>query len=296
VNAAAPEPGRSELTRGALLVLTAAVLWSSSGLFIKVLTLHAVALTGLRALMAALTLAPWVRWRAVRLDRTLAVLTLAHAATTLLFVTSTRWTTAANAIALMSTAPGWVFLLGGLAARRFEVPLLWPLGLIGAGIAAMLAEPTQGTSLQGNLLGLAAGFTFAVVQMCFKRINQPAVGVVVLSNLGTALVCVALAPHAFRLAEIPPWEWAGLVFLGAFQIGVPFLCFTAGLRRITVHQASVLVLVEPLLNPLWVYLVLRELPSAYGFAGYALIFAGIVTDFLLRLWLPSLQPRPGGAA
>lgn len=290
MSAAARGAGLSEQARGVLLVLAAAMLWSSSGLFIKLLTVHSFALTGLRSGFAALTLAPFVRWRALRLDGALLVLAVAFGLTQLFFVLATRWTTAANAIALQSTAPAWVFAIGVAATRRVETPLLLPLSLIGAGIAAILAEPAHGTTLQGNLLGLASGLTFAVTQISFKRMNQPAVGTVTLANAGVAVACALAVPDAFRLGALPPWEWAVLVYLGAIQIGLALLFFTAGVRRITVHQASILSLLEPLLNPVWVYLVLGELPSAYGFTGYALILGGIVTDFWLRLWLPSLQP------
>ncbi|MCH9046858.1 MAG: DMT family transporter [SAR324 cluster bacterium] len=281
-------------TGGILLVLAAAVLWSTSGIFIKVLTLSAFALTGLRAAIAFLALLPFVRLRAVRLDGTLAVLVSAFAATNLLFVVATRWTTAANAIALMSTAPAWVFLFGCLVARRVRLLPLFPLALVLSGIAAMLSEPSEGTSLQGNVLGLVAGITFAVTLIALSRINQPPVGAVALCNLGTAAGCLVLQPGAFRLAFIPGWEWLILVYLGTMQIGLAFLSFTIGMQRITVAQASVLVLLEPLLNPVWVYLAIGELPSGYGFSGYGLILSGILADQWLRLRLPGVQ-RPGGS-
>jgi drug/metabolite transporter (DMT)-like permease len=280
---------------GILLVLSAATLWSSSGLFVKLLTVNPLALTGLRSALATASLLPFVRLRALRVDGTLLVLMLAFGLTQIGFVTATRWTTAANAIALQSTAPAWVFLLSSLASRRLQTPLLLPLALIIAGIAVILAEPTHGTSLFGNLLGLACGLAFAVTQLAFRRVNQPVVGAVMLSNLGSAVVIPLLAPGAFRLAEIAPWEWAALLYLGAIQIGLANLCFMAGVRRVTSSQASILVLLEPLLNPLWVYLVLGELPSSYGFAGYLLILAGIGVDFWLRLTLPSLLHPPGSA-
>ncbi|HKI98480.1 MAG TPA: DMT family transporter [bacterium] len=296
VVARGPADEAREQALGIGLVLLAALLWSSSGLFIKLLHVNPLALTGLRSGLATLSLLPFVRYRALRLDGTMLVLMVAFSLTQAFFVTATRWTTAANAIALQATAPAWVFLLGWLATRRVQAPLLLPMALIVGGIAAMLAEPAHGTSLQGNLLGLASGLTFAVSLICFKRVNQPAVGTVALANLASALGMVALFPGAFRLGGIAGWEWGVLVYLGAIQIGLALLCFTAGVRRITVSQASVLTLLEPLLNPVWVFLVIGELPSAYGFTGYALILAGIVADFWLRLSLPSLQRVPGAGS
>jgi drug/metabolite transporter (DMT)-like permease len=300
VSAAAPARpgGGSPQGVGIALVLAAAVLWSTSGLFIKLLTVNPLALTGLRSAIAALALAPFVRYRALRVDGTMLLLMVVFSCTQLFFITATRWTTAANAIALQATAPAWVFALGWLATRRAPLPLLGPLALIGAGIAAMLAEPAHGTSLQGNLLGLGCGFTFAATQVTFKSIDQPVVGTVALANAACALGIAVFAPGSYAVGDLAAWQWVSLVYLGAIQIGLANLCFMAGVRRITVAQASVLSLLEPLLNPLWVFLVLGEHPSAYGFAGFALILLGIGVDFWLRLTLPALQAahraRPGG--
>ena len=86
-----------------------------------------------------------------------------------------------------------------------------------------------------------------------------------------------------------------LLLLHSFRyIGLAFLIFTMGMQRITVAQASILVLLEPLLNPVWVYLAIGELPSGYGFSGYGLILSGILADQWLRLRLPGVQ-RPGGS-
>ena len=275
-----------ETAVGIALVLFAASLWSTSGMFVKVLTVESFTFIGLRAGLAFLALAPLIRPSALRFDWNLLLLIVAFSATQICFVFATRWTTAANAIALQSTAPVWVFIFGCLAARRVQPLLLWPILLILGGIAAMLSEPSAGTSLQGNMLALLAGFTFALTQMAFKRIGQPAAGVVALSNLCLSAATVAVRPGAFLLSAIPLWEWVSLVYLGAVQIGLGMVCFIAGLRRITVGQASILTLIEPLLNPVWVFLVIGEVPSVYGFAGFALIMAGLLADLWVRLWLP----------
>lgn len=276
---AAADPRTRNAGRG--LVLLAAALWSTSGLFIKIMTLGPVPITGLRSAVAALAMAPFVRRRGLQWEPALLVLALAYTWTQLGFVAATKWTTAANAIALQSTAPAWVFLFGCLVARQVPWRLLPPVLLVLAGIAAMLAEPVSGTSMLGNLLGLSTGLTFAVVQVTFSRLRTPAVAAIGFSNLVAALVCVAVQPAAF-LAPIPAGEWAALVYLGCFQLALPFLCFTSGVRRIPVTQASLLSVLEPLLNPIWVFWVVGEVPSAYGFAGAACILAGIVLDVIVR--------------
>lgn len=279
---------------GMALVLTAGVLWSSSGLFVKILTLHGFALIGIRGTLAFLALLPFSNPRRMRLDRNLLLLTVAFCATQICFVFATRWTTAANAIALQSAAPAWVFLIGCARTRRVEPPLLIPIAMIVAGIVVILAEPVQGASFHGNLLAFGAGFAFAITLISFKRVNQPAIGAVALANLGTAIACFLVQPSVFQLSLIPAWEWASLVFLGAIQIGLGMVCFTHGVQRISVGQASVLTLVEPLLNPVWVFLLIGELPSGFGFAGFALILAGILTDLWLRFTFPRLRISESG--
>ncbi len=277
---------------GIVLVLAAALLWSTSGIFIKVLTVHSFALTGLRSGLAFVSLLPFLPRERIRLERPLITLVLAFSATQLTFVIATRWTTAANAIALQSTAPAWVFLFTWLATRRLHLPLAVPIVLILGGIAAMMSEPAHGTTLQGNVLGAVSGVSFALTQMSFQRVRVPVVTAVALANLGSAVTCVLLQPRAFALGAIPAWEWTVLVYLGAVQTALAFLCFTTGVRRITVGQASILTLAEPVLNPVWVFLAIGEIPSAYGFTGAGLILSGILADLWLRLRRPGLVMGP----
>jgi drug/metabolite transporter (DMT)-like permease len=272
-----------------LMVLAAATLWSTSGLFIKVLAVPAVPVAGLRSLVAGLTLLPFVRPRGLRVDWFLPGLVLAYLVTNLGFVVATRWTTASNAIALQSTAPAWVFLFTCIAARRVPIPLLFPIGVVLTGIGVILAEPALGTSRAGNLMGLGTGLGFGLAQLFFARTRQSPAAMVCLANLGTALSCWLIQPGAFRLGEIALRDWVILAYLGAGQVALGFMLFAGALRLISVTQASILSLLEPLLNPVWVYLVVGEHPSAYGFAGGGLILLGIVLDVSLR---PRVARRP----
>ena len=157
---------------------------------------------------------------------------------------------------------------------------------MGSGVAPMVPERSAGDGLHGIRRARFGGLTCAVTHMTFTGLGQPAAGVIALRNLCLAAACVAVRPGAFLLAAIPVWEWVSLVYLGAIQIGLGMVCFIAGLRRIPVGQASILILIEPLLNPLWVFLVIGEIPSRYGFAGFALILAGLLADLWVRLRLP----------
>ncbi|MBI3991763.1 MAG: DMT family transporter [Candidatus Lambdaproteobacteria bacterium] len=269
-------------TAGMLLVLGAAVLWSSNGMFIKLLTVGPLTVTGLRALVAGLVLAPTIRARHFRNGWPLAVVLVSYAVLVLCFVTATKWTTAANAIAIQSTSPGWVFLFTALAERKLAARLVPPQLAILAGIGIFLLEPAHGTSFHGNLVALVAGVTFAVFTMAYARLRHPGIGIISLCNLLTFGALWAIRPQAFPFAQIVPTDWLMLLYLGSVQVGLAFCLFTQAMLRIPPTQVAVLCLLEPLLNPVWVYLAVGEAPSTYGYTGAVAVLCGIVWDSLLR--------------
>lgn len=273
------EPG----TAGVMLGLAAPVLWSSSGMFIKILPLQPIPLAGLRAALAALAFLPLQRPFRLRPEGDLIILAISYCVMNLTFVMATKWTTAANAIALQSAAPIWIFLVSCLTARR----MLWrsapPLALVAAGLTVILFEPAVGSSLLGNLLGVVSGVAFAATAIFYSRVRRPAAEVMFLINAFTALTLFLVRPDAFHPAQIGWEDWLSLAYLGAIQTGLGHYCYYGALQRITPSQASILALLEPLLNPIWVYLAVSEIPSPHGFTGAGLVLLGIAADSWQRL-------------
>jgi drug/metabolite transporter (DMT)-like permease len=106
-----------------------------------------------------------------------------------------------------------------------------------------------------------------------------------------------LQPSAFRFGEYALSDWLSLAYLGGIQVGLAYICFYAALKRISTTQAAILTLLEPVLNPVWVFLAVGELPSSYGFAGAGLIISGVLVDAWLRRPrrgpVPARPPRSG---
>ncbi len=281
---------------GLLLALAAPVFWSTSGLFIKVLAIEPLPLAGLRCFMAGAVFAPFVRGWRVRPGLELVLLFAVYTALSFAFVTATRWTTAANAIALQSTAPAWVFLVSCLMARAVPWRFTAPIGIILGGVVIILMEPTEGTSFQGNLLGSFCGIAVAMVTILFARMRRPVLEVVAKINLAAALLLFLLDPSSFRFTEYTPGEWVSLVYLGTIQIGFGFICFHGALKRLNTTHVAVLTLLEPLLNPVWVFLAIGEVPSRFGLAGGGLIITGVFVDALLRHMDARAARRAGRSA
>lgn len=251
-------------------------------MFIKLITVGPITVTGLRALTAGIALAPTIRLKQFNNGWPLVFALLSYPVMVVCFVTATRWTTAANAIAIQSTYPAWVFIFTCVASRRLPWGLLAPQILILAGILVFLLEPVDGTSMQGNLLASVTGVAFAVFAFAYARLKNPGVGVIGICNFLTFGVLWVLQPEAFPVTRISGADWAMLVYLGTIQMALAFYLFTLAMTRITVTQVAVVSLLEPLLSPVWVYLAIGEVPSAFWFGGGSLIFIGILGDTILR--------------
>ncbi len=272
----------AEMTRGVALVALAALLWSSSGLFIKVLPLGALQIAFARSLVAALTIAAVVRFRGgqpfPRPDTLAFGCALAYAALLILFVAATKLTTAANAIFLQFSAPIYLVFLEPWVTRRplqrrdlvavlvcFSAMGLFFVGRLGAG------------TLAGNLLGVASGVCLALFSLTLKlqKSSHPKADPVTAIILGNLLVALICAPLALRDFHPSPSQLGILLYLGVFQIGIAYLFFSAGMKRLSATVAVVTGTLEAVLNPVWVFLGIGERPSAWALVGGLVILGTI---------------------
>lgn len=281
----------ADTTRGAALVALAALLWSSSGLFIKVLPLGALQIACARSLVAALTIAAVVAFRGGRPFPRPDLLSLACAASyagvLVFFVAATKLTTAANAIFLQFSAPIYlVFLEPWVTGRTLQHRDLLAVGLCLGAMGLFFVGRLGAGTLLGNGLGMVSGLCLALFSLTLKlqRHRRPGtdpIGAIILGNLLVAALCAPLALRGFH----PTLPQAGiLVYLGVFQIGIAYLLFNAGMRHLSATAAVVTGTLEAVLNPVWVFLGIGERPSPWALAGGLLILATIG-------WY-NLPPRP----
>lgn len=277
-----PEPAR----RARLQVLGAAALFSTGGVAIKATGLDGIRggleVASLRSGIAALALAlAYPPARRAWTRRTWAV-GAAYALTVVLFVLANKQTTSANAIFLQSTAPLYVLLAGVVVLReRARRPDVMLMLVLAAGLALFVASPAEAVATAprpavGNVLALASGVTWAATLLGLRGMGRGeggvggAAGATVAGNL---LAFAACLPFALPLAA-GPGDWALITYLGVVQIALAYLLLTAGLRHVAAFEVSLLLLVEPALNPVWSLLAHGEVPGALAIAGGVLIIAG----------------------
>jgi len=213
-----------------------------------------------------------------------------YAATMILFVQANKLTTAANTIFLQSTAPLHILLLSPWLlkepVRRRDLAFLGALG-VGLGLIFLGAQPALITAPRpflGNVLAAISGLSMALTIMGLRwvaRSGEASTGspasAVVSGNIIAFLVCL---PWALPVSSSRIEDWLVLGYLGSFQVGLAYCLVTAALRRVPALEASLLLMLEPVLNPIWVLLVHRERPSGWTLAGGALILAATA----VRTW------------
>jgi drug/metabolite transporter (DMT)-like permease len=268
-----------EVKAAGLLLLTA-LLWSFGGVLIKSVDWNPMAIAGMRSALSIPVLVVAFRGWRIRWAGTHLVGALFYAATVIMFVVSNRMTTAANAILLQYTAPVYVAIAGawllGERARWFDWAAI--AAAIG-GMALFFLDDLSFESFRGSVISLVNGVTFAfLIVMMRKQKDRSPEGSVILGNILTALVCL---PFMFR--RMPgAASWVSLGLLGFFQIGLAYVCFATAIRTATALQAIMIPLIEPVLNPIWVFLVIGERPGEWAVPGGAIVILSVAGRALAR--------------
>jgi drug/metabolite transporter, DME family len=277
------------MLRSRLLVLAAALLWSTAGAGIKLCGLSGWQIAGGRSLVAGLALLVVVPGARARPSRSTIAVAMAYAATVVLFVLGTKLTTAANAIFIQDTAPLWVLLLSPwLLRERPTRGEILSVPVYGAGLALFFLDELSPGQLAGNLVALASGVAFAFSILGLRKIREAGPPALVWGNLLAAAIALPLWPSG---PAATPRDLALVVYLGVFQLGLAYLCFAKGLLGTPAVEASLLVLLEPVLNPVWTFLIAGERPGPWAIVGGGVILAATAWRTLVPVVAARLAPR-----
>lgn len=267
-------------------VFLCAVLWSTSGLFIRLVDWHPVVISGSRSVLAVLVLLAVRFFRAgnknspekLKLEEAaiLAACGLCYAATMILFVIANKLTASANAILLQYAAPVWTALLGWFFLRERPHWEQWcALVFVSAGMYLVFSSSIKAGSMLGDILAVLSGIAFGANAIVLRmRKNGNPADILIFSHIICALFSV---PFFFLY---PPSITANnlvcITFMGIFQIGMASALFAYGIKRVPAVQAMLTAAVEPVLNPIWVLLATGEKPGLSVVTGGAVIFSAVV--------------------
>lgn len=262
-------------TKSVLLLLLAALCWSLGGVLLKSVDWPPIAVAGGRGLIAAVFLyfaagrSFHFRWGWLPIGTA-----VAYAGCTVLFAAANRYTTAANAILLQYAAPVYVALLGAWLLREKPTRSDWlTMAIVLGGMALFLYDGLRLNSLTGIALAITSGFFFAamVVMLRMQKDGAP-LGSIILGNLLGFLIGLP----AMLDAPLPDARSSvAMLLLGVVQLGIPYLLYARAIRHVTALEAVLIPVVEPILNPVWVMLVIGERPTPVALLGGAIVLGAV---------------------
>lgn len=263
-----------EARRGIILIFVAGLLWSTGGVGIKLVVASPLVIAFWRSAIASVVLFAALRpqgwtWSPAFLG---AVLSYAGCLTT--FVIATRWTTAANAIFLQYAGIIWVMLFSplvtGESLKRRDVIAV---AVAMTGMVLFFADDLGGGALRGNLVALLSSFFFASLVLLLRRERGASAEAAVI--WGNVLAAAMILPLVRNHLRVDARSAAILVFLGVFQIGLAYVLFVKGIRFVSAVAASLTGMIEPVANPLWVFLGTGEIPGSWALLGGLIVLGAI---------------------
>jgi len=254
------------------LVLTA-VLWSLGGLLIKLVDWNPIAIAGARSLIAAVLMLFFIKKPDFKFTFKKFAASFAYAGTVLIFVCANKLTTAANAIVLQYTAPIYVAILGALFLREkvrwYDVITI--VAVFGGMTLFFIDELSPGNML-GNILAIISGVFFALEALLLRHQKDDSpLDRIFWGNVMTAVIAIP-----FMFDTLPDSKSiSGIILLGVFQLGFSYILYSFAIKNVTALEAVLIPIIEPVLNPIWVALVVHEIPGFYSLIGGSVVLVAV---------------------
>lgn len=261
-----------------LYLVIASILWSTGGLLIKLVPWHPIAISGLRSGIAAFVLIIFwhfrYKQRIPRPNKNVILGGINYMLLVILFVGANKLTTSANAILLQFTAPVWLLLIGLIFYRDPITKLdFFTVLIVFAGMSLFFIGDLNPGNMLGNFIAILSGICMGIMTLNLNKLRKHRPIEIVL--WGNIFTFIAAVPFYFNL------EWSlqaitGITLLGVFQLGIAYIFYTAGVQSVTPIEGILIPVIEPLLNPIWVFIGTGEQPSIYGLIGGAIVLSAIV--------------------
>jgi len=268
---------------GVLAIATAAFLWSIGGLFIKVIDWNPIAIAGMRSLIASIVIFIYLKHPRINFSFPQIAAAVANSVTMLLFVSANKTTTAANAILLQYLAPIFTAFIGAILLKeRIYKEHFVALPLVTGSMLIMFFDELNGGRLFGNVLALmsAVTFSFSFVFMRMQKDGSPLESML-LAHWLTAAVCIIIS-SLLPLPHITLKSIASIAVLGVIQIGVSAILFSIAIKRVSAVQANLIAVIEPVFNPMWVFLVIGENPGINTLIGGVIIILAVTMASIIN--------------
>ena len=256
-------------------------MWSLGGLLIKSIPWHPLAISGMRGGIAAIVIYAFSKDKKIIItfDKILAACFYTLVVT--LFVISNKLTTAGNAILLQYTAPVYVALFGYMFLGEKSTFIDWiTILILLGGLALFFLDDLSFDGYLGNVIAILSGMSFAALTITLRKQkdNNPSDSIL-LGNILTLIIGlpIIISETSFNLHSI-----ILILILGIIQLGVPYIFYTTAIKHVTALDAIIFPVIEPILNPILVFLILGEALGPWAFLGGSLVLGSVVFRGLLK--------------
>lgn len=278
--------GAVSAARGRACIVLAAVLWSTSGFFSKILTLKTplgfheppvdpLVMAACRVFFAGFALVPFVRRSDITFRKMMIFTAISFAVMNATYISAMTLSEAGTAVLLQYTAPMWTYLIAVWILRE-PADRRGTIGLFGGlvGIGLILFSKGGSEDLSAVLLALVSGFTFALILIGLRVMRDSSSQWLTVVNL--LFAALVLSPVFFFRSMPTGPQLLVLVVFGSLQLGFPYWLMARGLRSVRPQEAAMLTLLEPLLVPVWAYLVSGEELDPFTMIGGVCILGALV--------------------
>jgi drug/metabolite transporter (DMT)-like permease len=266
-----------------MLILTAA-LWSTSGLLVKVISWSPLAILSMRSFVAIFVLWVYLRKPNFRVSWLQFLGAVCYVLMQLTFVWATKLTTAANAIFLQYASPVYVAVLGYMFLKEKPHKADWiAMGIIFSGLFLFFGDKLSFDGFSGNILAVLSGMLSAVMMLVMRgqRDKSPANIIFIGNIIGFFVGLPFVFKESFSLPNL-----GILLYLGTFQIGLSFVLYSIAIKHVHALESNLILTLEPILNPIWVFLVIGERPGALALVGCVMVIGAVTYRAIVSAQTP----------
>jgi len=266
----------TERHKAIIFIMLAALLWSTAGVFVKALDWGSMSILAGRGLFTSLVFLLYMRRLPTKITRWTLLAAGGSIVTQFLFITSTKLTTAANSIFLQYTAPIYVVVLAYWLLREKPSRTDWiAMGTIFLGLLLFFGDQLSPDGFYGNILAMLSGVTSAVMMVSFRAQKDATPEDSIL--IASLVIAIFGFPSILKETQTVT-NWLTVAYLGVFQIGLAFIFFTKGIKHIPALEANLIGTLEPILNPVWVFLFLGERMGSSALLGGLVVLVGVIVS------------------
>lgn len=260
--------------KGVLFCIIAAFLWSTGGILIKQVSWNPIAISGTRSFVAALVILAYIKKPNIIKSKATIYGSISCAGTVLFFIIANKLTTSANAILLQYTAPIFVAILGAIILReKIHWYDTFAIIAVSLGMVLFFVQNISPGNTMGNVIAIFTGISLAGVTIAIKL--QGAESAIEITLFGNILAFLISIPFIFQ--SVPDMKSVFfIIILGVFQLGIPYIFFVNAIKYVSALEAILITIIEPLLNPLWVYIFTGESPGIYAILGGFIVITAVV--------------------